>query len=317
MDLFSAVRLDPAVARLVAAIRESESARTHSGEGLWGSAAYILAAHVWTQCNRPLLLVTAHGDEADDARDDFETAAAITPELLPMLESFGSESEADADLAAARLALCLKLTDRTWGASASDRCAIASHRPEADAPRSSAGGPVSDRPFFDSDPLVIVAPIQSLMQPVPTAAAIAATSLNVRVGQRLDENKTMEWIESAGFTRCDQVEVPGDFSRRGGIIDLFSPGLSRPVRIELFGDDVESIRFFDANTQRSADAMQAVRIPAFSTAHVKFGIGKGGRQTDQTTSFLALLPRDTIIAFHEPIEIQELGRTYWQRLGER
>ena len=112
MDLFDAVRLDPAVARLVSAICANESSRLHSAEWLWGSAAYILAAHVWRCCDRPLLLVTAHGDEADDARDDFETAAAVTPELLPMLESFGGESEADADLAAARLALCLKLTDR-------------------------------------------------------------------------------------------------------------------------------------------------------------------------------------------------------------
>ena len=289
MNPFDAVRRDPAVERLAVLLREARAGSIAVAEGLWGSAGYILTAEVWSRCSRPTLLVTAHGDDADAARDDLESATGTTPDLLPPLESFGGDTEADADLAAARLALCLKLTEH--------------NRRQGSAPT--------------DPPLLIVAPIQALMQPVPTAQAIESASLSVSVGQRLDEAATMEWIEQAGFTRCDQVEVPGDFARRGGIVDIFSPGLARPIRIELFGDEVESIRFFDAGTQRSADPINEVRIPAFTTAQVRIGIGKRGETNDKTTSLLALLPTDTLIVTNEPLEIQELGRTYWQRLGER
>ena len=59
------------------------------------------------------------------------------------------------------------------------------------------------------------------------------------------------YLGSVGYTRTEMVELPGQFAVRGGIIDVFSPESQRPVRIELLGDTVESVREFDPRTQRS------------------------------------------------------------------
>jgi transcription-repair coupling factor (superfamily II helicase) len=102
--------------------------------------------------------------------------------------------------------------------------------------------------------------------------------------------------------------VAGDFARRGGIVDIFSHAHTDPVRVEFFGDRIDSIRLFEAGTQRSSHALQSIQIPALATGESLRG---------KTGSFLSYLPADTIIAFLEPTEVQELGRTYMLRLGER
>ena len=263
-----------------------------AAEGLWGSSAPILAALSVERLNRPLLLVTAHADDADDIRDDIETALGSPPELLPQLDTLPQDAAAPDELAGERLRLCLALlAQRNVGTT----------QPPAnpDAARS------------DAAPLLrIVAPIMALMQPVPSADAIAASSLSVAAGQPLDPERLARWLGEHGFQRCDAVDVPGDFARRGGIIDLYSNAHTDPVRIEFFGDEVSSIRLFDIGTQRSSHTLEALQIPALT-----FTADQAGPKA--TTSFLALLPPDTLIAFQEPTEIQELGRTYLERLGER
>src|SRR5207302_11467965 len=69
-------------------------------------------------------------------------------------------------------------------------------------------------------------------------------------------------LGSVGYTRTEMVELPGQFAVRGGIIDVFSPEVPRPVRIELLGDTVESVREFDARTQRSiAPVVRTTLLP--------------------------------------------------------
>ena len=62
----------------------------------------------------------------------------------------------------------------------------------------------------------------------------------------------VEHLLSVGYTRVDVVEMPGQVTLRGGILDVYSPEMDRPVRIDFFGDEIESIRKFDPETQRSA-----------------------------------------------------------------
>jgi transcription-repair coupling factor (superfamily II helicase) len=248
---------------------------------------------------RPLLLVTAHADEADNCVDDIGTGSGSAPEQLPQLEAIPEVAPPDDELVAERLRLCIQLSDhrKSPARSYQSNDARQNHEP-ADDRRSSPG------------PLMLVASVHALMQPVPTAQAIAARSQPVSVGQALDPDRLVDWLTAQGFTRCDQVELPGDYARRGGIVDVHSSAHSDPIRIEFFGDEVESIRLFDAGTQRSSHALQSARIPARAIAEAS------ASDPAETTSFLALLPPETIIAFHEPLEIQELGRTYWQQLGE-
>ncbi len=272
MNPFDAIRNHRSVAAL--AERLQSGANPVVAEGVWGSCAAIVAALAVERVARPLLLITAHSDDADDARDDIESATGWTPALLPALESLPGDDESDDDLAAERLRLCAAL--RT--------------------PVAPGGAPAW-----------ITASIHALMQPVPTFEAIAAASFSVRTGARLDPDELSQWLVAHGFSACEQVETPGDFARRGGILDVYGPGSGDPVRIEFFGDEVESIRLFESGTQRSSHKLDRAEVPALRAAS----------QMRDTTSFLALLPRDAVIALREPSEVQELGQTYWQRMGER
>ena len=284
MDVFECIRSDPLVAELA---RLLDPGGAVAAEGLWGSSAPIAAAIVAERLARPLLIVAAHADEADDLRDDIEAAVGAAPELLPALEtsSTGLVREDD-DLAAERLRLCVALL----GAAASRGA-----KPGAPEPAASADD-------------IVVTSVLALMQPVPAAEAIREQSLTIDVGLTLEPDALAAWVESHGFSACDAVDVVGDFARRGGIIDIFSHAHTDAVRVEFFGDRIESIRLFEAGAQRSSHALQSIQIPALST---------GGALRGKNSSFLSYLPADTIIAFLEPTEIQELGRTYMLRLGER
>jgi transcription-repair coupling factor (superfamily II helicase) len=279
VDVFAAIRNDPGTAELARLLTADKGVVTAAG--LWGSCAPVLTAILAERLERPLLLITAHADDADEARDDIETAVGTAPELLPQLDTLPGETlEAD-ELAGERLRLCVALL-------------AARSRPQPlPAPK-------------------IVTPILALMQPVPSAATIAERSRAVDVGLTLEPDALAGWLVSHGFNRCDAVDIPGDFAQRGGIIDVFGNAHSDPVRIEFYGDQVESIRMFDLGTQRSTHALQSVQIPAMSLPGLQGPAARAG----QMTSFLSLLPADTIIAFREPGDIQELGRTLWQRLGE-
>ncbi len=278
VDLLHPIRSDPRLQALAQRLIPPRGLAV--ADGLWGSAGPIIAGLVAEQLGRPLLLVTAHSDEADDCRDDLETAIGRAPELLPQLETLTHEVVGDDELESERLRLCLTLSESGEASPAAERI-----------------------------PWIIVAPILALMQPVPSPAAIADAARCISVGQTLCPDALTEWLIAHRFQRCDQVEVPGDYARRGGILDVFGHGQAHPVRIEFFGERVESIRVFDAGTQRSSHSVASVRILATGRP--------GSGACDATTGFLAYVPAETLIAFLEPAEVQEIGRTCWQRLGER
>src|SRR5664279_2516797 len=88
----------------------------------------------------------------------------------------------------------------------------------------------------------------------------------VRRGEMIDPERLVEHLRLAGYNQVDVVEMPGEFAHRGGLIDVYPPESERPVRIELFGDEVESLRKFDPGTQRSAAATDdAVLLPLTET----------------------------------------------------
>ncbi|MDO8472794.1 MAG: transcription-repair coupling factor [Dehalococcoidia bacterium] len=105
---------------------------------------------------------------------------------------------------------------------------------------------------------------------VASAAALASRTLakpgflslvhTLKAGSKIDLKRTLSRWQAMGYESEQQVEVPGTFSQRGGILDVYSPASPCPVRIELFGDEVESMRAFDAETQRSCDPILEVTI---------------------------------------------------------
>src|SRR5204863_360918 len=117
-------------------------------------------------------------------------------------------------------------------------------------------------------PPLIVAPIQALMQPVPSKGQLAQLVRELRAGQTLEPEKLIVWLSDHGYNRLEQVEVPGDFAVRGGIVDIYLPGdfeqeadqIGLAVRIDFFGDQIESIKKFDLDKLGSGDVLQSIRI---------------------------------------------------------
>ncbi|GAC1350432.1 MAG: transcription-repair coupling factor [Ktedonobacteraceae bacterium] len=99
--------------------------------------------------------------------------------------------------------------------------------------------------------VLVVCSARVLTQPVMPPQELSATLYNLQPGQEVDLTLMLEHLYNLGYAPVAEVEEPGQFGHRGGIVDLFPPTLPRPVRIEFFGDEIESLRTFDQETQRS------------------------------------------------------------------
>ncbi|HEX2484544.1 MAG TPA: transcription-repair coupling factor, partial [Myxococcota bacterium] len=109
--------------------------------------------------------------------------------------------------------------------------------------------------------IVVVAPWTALALRVPARAALRARTLRVAVGQRLEREAFLAALAQVGYARQSLVEERGEFAVRGGIVDFFPPERARPLRIELLGDDVESLREFDPASQRSEVSLERAVVP--------------------------------------------------------
>ncbi len=98
---------------------------------------------------------------------------------------------------------------------------------------------------------IVVCSARALTQPIIPPQELSASLFSLQPGQEVDLTMLIEHLYNLGYEPVAEVEEPGQFSHRGGIIDLFPPVLPRPVRVEFFGDEIESLRTFDQETQRS------------------------------------------------------------------
>ena len=231
-----------------------------------------------SQLGRPLLFVCGHLDEADDIADDIQLFSGERPIVLPSLDVSSGMGRVSEEQASDRMRRVMDLANGKQTAA-------------------------------------IVAPIQALMQPVPAKSELKHLTRDIGKGASADPEKLVVWLAEHGFNRVDQCEVPGDFAVRGGIIDLYLPGefdgsdiLGMPVRIDFFGDQVESIRRFDIDTLGSGDALQQVQI-----VDIKGQI----KSTSEQTHLLNFLAKDTVIVLHQPLEIQEQARSYLDRVPDQ
>jgi transcription-repair coupling factor (superfamily II helicase) len=98
---------------------------------------------------------------------------------------------------------------------------------------------------------LLIAPIESAAMRLFPRDYYAGLAVTLHRGEEVDVETLVSHLASIGYTRMDLVEMPGQFTRRGGILDIYSPEAERPVRIEFFGEEIDTIRTFDAETQRS------------------------------------------------------------------
>jgi len=113
---------------------------------------------------------------------------------------------------------------------------------------------------------LVIAPVEAACMRLFPRDHYAALALRLRCGEEVLPEMLVEHLLSVGYTRVDVVEMPGQVTLRGGILDAYSPEMDRPVRIEFFGDEIESIRRFDPETQRSASTLdEALLLPLTET----------------------------------------------------
>ena len=103
---------------------------------------------------------------------------------------------------------------------------------------------------------------EALAESVSERIDLAQLSLQLHVGDRLEQNTLVNWLMEHGFERVDFVYEPGQYSVRGGIVDIFSYVESKPYRVDFFGDEIDSLRRFDISSQLSAERPESVEIIA-------------------------------------------------------
>ena len=113
---------------------------------------------------------------------------------------------------------------------------------------------------------ILIAPVEAAALRLFDRDYYASLALTLRRGEEIDIELLTAHLASVGYTQMDLVEMPGQYTRRGGILDVYAPEADRPVRIEFFGDEIETIRKFDPETQRSQSGLdEALLLPLTET----------------------------------------------------
>jgi len=257
-------------------IEALEAGNSGTIDGAWGSACALSAAATASRHNGTLLVVLPRPADLDDFADDLTAFLDRSPSLFPAWETLPQESD---------------VTDAVFGRRLH----------------------VLKRCLSGKAPRLIVTTIGALLQPVPARSEIRDGTRRISVGDELDEAAFQAWLIDRGFERVTGIEYPGEFAVRGGIVDVYPPDSEDPVRIEFFGDEVESIRRFDAESQRTITSLDAIDIVIVAPADVT----EPDASRAASESLLDFLPDDTWIALTELSDIVSEGRQYLERLDDR
>ncbi|MGI9203009.1 MAG: transcription-repair coupling factor [Woeseiaceae bacterium] len=197
---------------------------------------------------------------------------------------------------------------------------------------------------------IVVISGPALLQRLPPVDYVAARTLELRTGQTLDRQSFIESLGACGYLRVPQVSEHGEFAVRGSLLDVYPMGSNQPLRIDFFDNELESIRYFNADTQMSGASVSTISIlPAreipLDTADVRYfrhqyrerfegqpsksrvyrevsdGIAHGGIEYylplffETTASFIDYLPGNAIL--FAPAELQSILDKSWVEIGER
>jgi len=244
---------------------ELKHRRSVTVDGAWGSSAGLVAATIAQHSDSTVVVVLPHPGHLDSWVEDLASFSGQRPTVFPASENDPGDSDATDNLAQQRLRILRQLDG-------------------SQAPR------------------LLVGTIHAFMQPVPDRDRLAQGRRVLRVGDTLDLEQTLRWLAEHGYEPVDVVDQPGQFSRRGGILDVFSLDAEAPVRIELFGDEIESLRQFSPQTQRSLGTVVSAEVMTLPSRQVAMR----GVVSDH-------LPAASWIVLVEPLELDEQGRQYLQR----
>jgi transcription-repair coupling factor (superfamily II helicase) len=156
---------------------------------------------------------------------------------------------------------------------------------------------------------IVVASAPALLQRTLAPAMVSARTRRIESGQKIVPLDLIEWLEDQGYESEAQVTAKGEIAMRGGIVDVYPLTSPWPVRLEFFGDELESLRHFDPVTQLSREPLTSLVLPPAG----ELGILKNGLEKDPafpTGSLSEYLPPDTLVLLFEPDAIMESTRHY-------
>jgi transcription-repair coupling factor (superfamily II helicase) len=282
--------------------------------GLTTTAKAVYSVLLWQSSGRPLIIVVDGNKQAEalsEAVDSFFSLLASddrsSPQLLPALDVLPLQNLSP------HAEICEQRAIGLWS--------LATHR----AP-------------------ITVMPVASALLRIEAADFYRQLALKLRVGEELPLEEVITHLESIGYQRREPVEMVGEYSLRGGILDVFSPEAAKPVRIDLFGDQVESIRRFDVESQRSVLKVEdctLLPLTEYQKSHsllAELGelvreAGLPGRDLPppgetfpgwelispmlrpRASSVFSLLERP-IIVWDEPEQVHAAARRFWTRLEQ-
>src|ERR1700741_4435904 len=233
-ELFADVEKLPAFTRVASHIKEG--AGRISVSGLTPTAKALLLVLLQKASGRPLIAIVADNRAAED--------------MVPVLQGFAEltgSAEADSIVA-------LPTRDVLPFQNLSPHPEIQEER--ATALWKIATGAVS----------IVVAPVAATSIRLASTEYYTDLARTIRRGETIDIEALLQHLNTVGYESTDVVEMPGQYALRGGILDVYSPEADRPVRIEFFGDEVESIRKFDPTSQRSSNPVdEALLLPLTET----------------------------------------------------
>ncbi len=238
------------VVALVQMLRDQPSARVHVAPSLTAARPPLVAA-LAEQTAGPLLYIVGNSDAALRTREDLcQWLDPDAVQLFPSIDAMPYEPMSPGnDVIAERLRVLRRLASEP-------RTGTRRVNQEPDLNGGNDGSQFS----VLGSPLVIVAPIKALIQPTLTPRECAgATVLLKRGDERNIDELIADWV-AMGYRVAPTVEEPGELNRRGGIVDIFPPGDELPLRIEFFGDEIDSLRRFDPITQRSESQVRSALI---------------------------------------------------------
>jgi transcription-repair coupling factor (superfamily II helicase) len=178
---------------------------------------------------------------------------------------------------------------------------------------------VACRRLLSGEPVVVVTTVAALDAPLPAPAEFSGRTLRLGRGDSLDRELLVEALTTAGYERVDTVVEVGQWSVRGGIVDVFSPSQSSPARLEFLGDEIESIRLFDPSSQRSRAALEELLVlPLAADAAADGGAGAAPER-----GLLDYLPATAPVILDGPRLLEAVTETrpeagpVRERLGDR
>ncbi len=250
-------------------------------DGIWLGCLAPLSAAVRHKSRGPLLVVVAHATDAETVADDLELWSGVECSIFPMA-SGGSELDS---LVQQENVQRIQVVSR-----------LANDQQQIHSSDSSVKCGSQSKPIF-------ISTLTALTQAVPSLQRMMANRRTLAVGNVFNPSDLRLWLAENGYSTTTAVQLPGECTFRGGIVDVFPADTVNPVRIEFFGDEIESIRSFDVVTQKSLE-----RLESFELLNVQ------QIATDDDASLLDYFPVDAMVACYEPMSALNIAEGTISRL---